>query len=174
MKKIFLILSFLISLNSFSQIGRIGVAGATGATGVVGTTGITGITGSVGATGTITSSNLATVIGYSQYIATINQSATSAPVATNATNWFAATMTWARTSAGVYTITASAPTFTANKTSVIFSTPTLPLVTYKYVVTSSTVITITTNLESVIATVLTATPTDVLLSNSLFQIQVMN
>lgn len=113
------------------------------------------------------------ILNYTLYAASLSQASTSAPSATVFINGFGATtFTWARTSAGLYTVTANSAIFTANKTFVSVSPPTLDLVSFKAIVSSTTVITLTTNLLSVIATVLTPTATDVLLSNNLFQIQV--
>jgi hypothetical protein len=53
---------------------------------------------------------------YDSYTALLTQTSTNAPVATVLSNNLTATLTWARTGTGVYTLTASAATFTANKT----------------------------------------------------------
>ena len=53
---------------------------------------------------------------YDSYTALLTQTSTNAPVATVLSNNLTATLTWARTGVGVYTLTASAATFTANKT----------------------------------------------------------
>lgn len=55
------------------------------------------------------------------YAANISQSSTSAPTVSTPVNNIGATITFARTSAGLYTATASAPVFTANKTFVFFT-----------------------------------------------------
>lgn len=113
------------------------------------------------------------MFGASRYYTKLSQSATSAPTNTDyITDFGAVTFTWARTSAGIYTVTANSAIFTANKTHVFIQQPGLGLVEYKVVVTSTTVITLTTSLSSVIATVLTAVATDILLSNTLFKVEV--
>lgn len=100
-----------------------------------------------------------------------NQTGTADPVATNAyTEFGGTTFTPARTSAGVYTMTASAPTFTANKTAVIKSADTSGLFSTTAVVTSTTVITITTGL----LTAGVAVPTDAQLINTLFVVNVFS
>jgi len=53
---------------------------------------------------------------YDSYVALLTQASTSAPVATVLSNNLTATLTWARTNPGIYTLTASEATFTANKT----------------------------------------------------------
>ena len=53
---------------------------------------------------------------YDSYVALLTQAGTAAPVATVLSNNLTATLTWARTGVGVYTLTANAATFTANKT----------------------------------------------------------
>ena len=58
---------------------------------------------------------------YDSYVALLTQASTSAPVATVLSNNLTATLTWARTNPGVYTLTASAATFTANKTIVFLN-----------------------------------------------------
>jgi hypothetical protein len=78
----------------------------------------------------------------------LTQTAGNAPVATTLENDFpaATTLTWARTSAGLYTLTASTAIFTAAKTTVRFGTP-IPvddIASVEAVITSTTVITIKT------------------------------
>lgn len=109
---------------------------------------------------------------YSSYQAIVTQSGTSSPSATTYLNELGATMTWARTSAGLYTLTAGTGVFTANKTVIILSQPLLGLVNYIVVPTSTSVITMTTLISSVIATVLTATATDALITNLLVEVRV--
>jgi len=58
---------------------------------------------------------------YDSYVALLTQAGTAAPVATVLSNNLTATLTWARTGVGVYTLTASAATFTANKTIVFLN-----------------------------------------------------
>lgn len=78
------------------------------------------------------------------------------------------TFTWARSSAGVYTLTASAAVFdTSGKTSVFLGSLNNLNGSWKAVVTSTTVITLTTAVQSLAVLGLlgfTATPTDGLLS----------
>ena len=61
-------------------------------------------------------------LGYTVYTASLTQAGTAAPVATIMQNTTGKTFTWARTGAGVYTVTANNATFTANKTILILST----------------------------------------------------
>lgn len=109
---------------------------------------------------------------YNSYQAIVTQSGTSAPSATVALNELGATLTWGRTSAGIYTITAGSAVFTSNKTVILLSNPITGLVTYIVVPTSTTIITVSTFLLSVIATVLTAVGTDALMTNLLVEIRV--
>lgn len=60
-------------------------------------------------------------LGYTVYTALLTQAGTAAPVATILQNTTGATFTWARTSSGTYTITASSNTFTSNKTIVFMN-----------------------------------------------------
>lgn len=60
-------------------------------------------------------------LGYTVYTALITQTGTAAPVATILKNNTGATFTWARTSSGTYTITASSNVFTSNKTIVFYN-----------------------------------------------------
>ncbi len=60
-------------------------------------------------------------LGYTVYTALITQAGTAAPVATILKNNTGATFTWARTSSGTYTITASSNVFTNNKTIVFYN-----------------------------------------------------
>ena len=59
---------------------------------------------------------------YDSYTALLTQASTNAPVATVLSNNLTATLTWARTDPGIYTLTASEATFTANKTIVFLNT----------------------------------------------------
>lgn len=109
----------------------------------------------------------------STYQALINQSGTSAPTANQYINDFTGvTFTWARTGTGVYTLTANSAVFTANKTAVIMSNPPAFLSNYKYVVTSSTVITFQTATTSVLSLILTAGNADALLTNTMVYVVV--
>lgn len=58
---------------------------------------------------------------YDSYTALLTQTSTNAPVATVLSSNLTGTFTWARTGVGVYTLTASAATFTANKTIVFIN-----------------------------------------------------
>ena len=91
---------------------------------------------------------------YDSYVALLTQTGTAAPVATVLSNNLTATLTWARTGTGSYTLTASAATFTANKTIVFLNngsdltaTQVPPIVWTK---TSDTVLTITTGADAAI------------------------
>lgn len=84
---------------------------------------------------------------YKVYDATLTQTGTSAPTATVGQNNIGQTMTWARSSAGVYTVTAGAAAFTANKTQVLlgcFAFVAGKMRDIYCTVTSTTVITIST------------------------------
>lgn len=111
---------------------------------------------------------------YSSYQAIITQSGTSAPsvLIGAGINELGTTMTWGRTSAGIYTLTAGSAVFTASKTIILLSNPTTGLVSYLVVPTSTSVITVSTLLLSVIATVLTAVNTDALITNLLVEVRV--
>ena len=80
---------------------------------------------------------------YNSYVALLTQAGTAAPVATVLSNNLTATLTWARAGVGVYTLTASAATFTANKTIIFLNAGSLSsLITGER--TSDTVLTIKT------------------------------
>lgn len=95
-----------------------------------------------------------------------------APVSTYSTG---TTFTWARTGAGVYTLTASTAVFnTSGKTGVFVGTLNNLNASCKAVVTSSTVITLTTAIGSLLGLGLlglTATNTDALLSQTMVYVQ---
>ena len=55
-------------------------------------------------------------LGYTSYVALITQVDTSAPTAKILQNTTGATLTWARTSAGIFTVTSNIGIFTADKT----------------------------------------------------------
>ena len=57
--------------------------------------------------------------GYISYTAALTQTS-AAPTATVLLNDLGVTLTWAKTAGGFYSVTASAPIFTANKTFVVF------------------------------------------------------
>ena len=67
--------------------------------------------------GSVTSAGL----GYTSLVQLLTQTGTNAPVATEVHNNTGQTFTWARTGTGIYTLTASAATFTNNKTIVFFN-----------------------------------------------------
>ncbi len=113
-------------------------------------------------------------LGYSLYSALLTQSSTAAPTEGSVVNKFSGiTFTWARSNTGIYTITASSAIFSANKTVLIMSLPGTQKTLFNYVVTSTTVITLTTS------TIAFGTPTNILANNtdgllldSLFEIRV--
>lgn len=116
----------------------------------------------------------------SSYQTIVTQSGTSAPAVSGSfapTNTYAGspTFTWARTGAGVYTLTASAAVFnTSGKTGVFVGSLNNLNGSYKTAVTSSTVITITTAVQSLAVLGLlgfTATNTDGLLSQMMVYVQ---
>lgn len=118
---------------------------------------------------------LAAVMPASSYQAIVTQTGTSAPTVVGGVNNYPSgtTFTWARTSAGVYTLTASAAVFTS-KTSVVLGSLNNLNSSYKAVVTSSTVITITTAIGSLLGLGLlglTATNTDALLTATQVTVQ---
>ena len=82
--------------------------------------------------------------GYTAYTALVTQAGTAAPTALVLTNTIGGTLTWARTSAGVYTITSGTALFTVDKTWMTIglqnSGTTVPIVR-----TSDTQITVTTS-----------------------------
>ena len=80
---------------------------------------------------------------YNSYVALLTQAGTAAPVATVLSNNLTATLTWARTGAGIYTLTASAATFTNNKTIVFFNNGNFSALSINWQRTSDTVLTIT-------------------------------
>ena len=61
-------------------------------------------------------------LGYTSYVALITQVDTSAPTAKILQNTTGATLTWARTSAGIFTATSNTDVFTADKT-IVFANP---------------------------------------------------
>lgn len=111
---------------------------------------------------------------YKSYQAIVTQSGTSAPAAIVFLNELGVSMTWGRTAAGLYTLTAGSAVLTSNKTVIILSNPVTGLVSYIVIPTSTTIITFTTILASVIATVLTAVNTDALMTNLLVEVRVYN
>ena len=80
---------------------------------------------------------------YDSYTALLTQTGTDDPVATVLSSNLTGTLTWARTGAGVYTLTASVATFTANKTIVFVNRGSNAASTITWARTSDTVLTIT-------------------------------
>ena len=91
---------------------------------------------------------------YDSYVALLTQTGTAAPVATVLSNNLTATLTWARTGTGVYTLTANAATFTANKTIVFLNngsdTTAVLIPPIVWTRTSDTVLTITIGTDAAI------------------------
>ena len=83
-------------------------------------------------------------LGYTTYTALLNQTGTNAPVPTVIKNDTGYTYTWARTSIGEYTITASGNAFTNNKTIVFMNLGDYSDFPSSWARTSDTVITIRT------------------------------
>ena len=112
---------------------------------------------------------------FTSYEALLTQTGTAAPTASRKDNNFSGvTFTWGRTSAGLYTITANSAVFTAGKTAVLVSEPSTALNRITYTVTSSTVITFNTVVQSVISLILSLTATDAIFNNTLVEIRVYN
>lgn len=116
----------------------------------------------------------------SSYQTIVSQTGTAAPAVSGGftpANTYSGspTFTWARSSAGVYTLTASAAIFNTSGKTGVFVAPLQNLnASIKAVVTSSTVITITTAVQSVAVLGLlglTATATDALLTQTMVYIQ---
>lgn len=111
------------------------------------------------------------------YQAIISQTGTAAPTSSiTPINTYTGTptMTWARTGAGVYTLTASSAVFSTTKTGVFIAPLTNLNASLRAVVTSSTVITVTTAVQSVAILGLlglTATNTDALLASTMIYVQ---
>ena len=102
---------------------------------------------------------------YDSYVALLTQASTSAPVATVLSNNLTATLTWARTNPGVYTLTANAATFTANKTIVFLNAgSSIPLISAER--TSDTVLTVKTFVPSSGAAV------DAAITNGAFEVRI--
>lgn len=106
-------------------------------------------------------------LGYTVYTALVTQTGTGAPVATILKNNTTATLTWARTAGGTYTVTADSNIFTANKTVVFmnYGNPSSDGLPPKWVRTSNTVITVTTQDE-------TAVLDDAVLNGAAFEIRI--
>lgn len=111
------------------------------------------------------------------YQTIVSQTGTSAPAAgitPISTYGSGVTFTWARTGAGVYTLTASSAVFSTTKTGV-FVAPLQNLnASVRAIVTSTTVITVTTAVQSVAVLGLlglTTTNTDALLTGTMIYVQ---
>lgn len=124
--------------------------------------------------------SVAAPTGPSSYQTIVTQTGTSAPAVSGSltptsTYPSGTTFTWARTGAGVYTLTASAAVFnTSGKTGVFVGTLNNLNASCKAVVTSSTVITLTTAIGSLLGLGLlglTATNTDALLTQTMVYVQ---
>jgi hypothetical protein len=102
---------------------------------------------------------------YDSYTALLTQASTNAPVATVLSNNLTATLTWARTGVGVYTLTASAATFTANKT-IVFLNPGSSVSLISAETTSDTVLTVKTFVPSSGAAV------DAAITNGAFEVRI--
>lgn len=121
----------------------------------------------------------AAVQASTSYQTIVSQTGTSAPAVsggmTPVNSYSGTTFTWARTGAGIYTLTASQAVFnTSGKTGVFISPLNNLNASVRGVVTSSTVITITTAVQSVAVLGLlglTTTNTDALLVNSMIYVQ---
>lgn len=124
---------------------------------------------------------IASAIGAaSSYQTIVTQTGTAAPAVSGSmapANSYPAgtTFAWARTSAGVYTLTASSAVFNTSGKTAVFVGPLNNLNgAVTAVVTSSTVITITTAVQSLAVLGLlgfTATPTDALLTKAMVYVQ---
>lgn len=102
---------------------------------------------------------------YDSYVALLTQASTSAPVATVLSNNLTAALTWARTNPGVYTLTANAATFTANKTIVFLNAGSgIPLISAER--TSDTILTVKTFTPSSGAAV------DDVITNGAFEVRI--
>jgi len=91
-------------------------------------------------------------VGYTAYTALLTQTGSGDPVSTILKNNTTATFTWARTVGGTYTVTANSNIFTANKTVVFmnYGNPPSDALPPKWVRTSDTVITVTTQDEQAV------------------------
>lgn len=83
------------------------------------------------------------IVPYKTYITNISQTGTAAPTTSGGYSQLTGTLTFARTSAGTYTITNSVAEFTANNTFVFFQNSGGAVTRlFQYAITSTTVITI--------------------------------
>lgn len=102
---------------------------------------------------------------YDSYTALLTQTSTNAPVATVLSSNLTGTFTWARTGVGVYTLTASVATFTANKTIVFLNAGSgIPLISAER--TSDTVLTVKTFVSS------NGAATDAAITNGAFEVRI--
>ena len=102
---------------------------------------------------------------YNSYVALLTQTSTNAPVATILSNNLTATLTWARTGPGVYTLTANAATFTANKTIVFLNAGSgIPLISAER--TSDTILTVKTYNSG------TGVAVDAAITNGAFEVRI--
>ena len=102
---------------------------------------------------------------YNSYVALLTQTSTNAPVATVLSNNLTATLTWARTGPGVYTLTANAATFTANKTIVFLNAGSgIPLISAER--TSDTILTVKTYNSG------TGVAVDAAITNGAFEVRI--
>ena len=85
------------------------------------------------------------IVPYKTYITNISQTGTAAPTTSGGYSQLTGTLTFARTSAGTYTITNSVAEFTANNTFLFFQNSGGSVTRlFQYGITSTTVITIYT------------------------------
>lgn len=105
---------------------------------------------------------------YNYYTALLTQTGSTvndAPVATVLSNNLTSTLTWARTSTGIYTLTANVATFTADKTAIFLNTGSgVALISGER--TSDTVLTIKTYISS------TGNATDSVIANGSFEVRI--
>lgn len=107
------------------------------------------------------------------YIALLSQASTAAPTAVVISNTLGVTPALARTSAGLYTITATGK-FTANLTAISVGNQASALQRIQAVRTSADVVTLTTGVLSVSTGTLITTATDGVLSATLVKIEVFS
>ena len=85
---------------------------------------------------------VATGLGYAVYTSILTQAGAVAPTEVILKNDTIAAMTWARTGAGVYTCTASAPIFTAAKVLVFFNQGQIDAGVWNWAHTSPSIVTL--------------------------------
>ena len=100
---------------------------------------------------TIDSINSLGVASYKVYTALLTQTGTAAPVATILENTTGETITWSRTSTGVFVATISGAVFTVDKTIVFFNNGDASPNTNKWTRTSDTVLTLTIGIDAALA-----------------------